>query len=204
MNWWLDRQKKDSYVKKREQEQLRSRAAFKLRELIQKFQLKKSSGPFIDLGSAPGGWTEILVQTYPNQLIVACDLLEMKPVNGSIFIQGDFTSDDIVKKIEESLNNQSVGGIFSDMAPNFSGHPLVEQSKMMNLTEIMRDFAVKKLQPKGFIVQKVFHGSEFENIINCWKEIFDDVIIYKPPASRSESSEVYIYAKKMKKIQKKD
>jgi 23S rRNA (uridine2552-2'-O)-methyltransferase len=195
MNWWIDRQKNDKFVQQRKHEQLRSRAAFKLRELIDKYKLKGATGPFLELGAAPGGWTEILVQTYPNDLIIACDLLSMKPVVGATVLQGDFTDPAFLENLKNQLNGKNAGGIFSDMAPNFSGQPLVEQSKMMHLTELMIAFSRKHLKPQGFVVQKLFHGSEFNNIIQLWKQELSQVSLFKPNSSRTESSEVYLYAR---------
>ena len=192
MNWWLDRQKKDAFVKKRDQEQLRSRAAFKLIELIDKFKLKSAKGPFVDLGAAPGGWTEILIKTYPGQRIVAVDLLPIKPLNGAVILQGDFTDSNCLTEIDNALEQQKAGAIFSDMAPNFSGQPLIEQAKMFNITELLVSLSQNKLRKGGFIVQKVFHGSEFQSIIQAWKNIYKQVDVFKPISSRAESSEVYL------------
>lgn len=194
MNWWIDRQKNDKFVQQRKQEQLRSRAAFKLREIIDKFKLKSIPGPFVELGSAPGGWTEILVQIYASELIVACDLIEMKPVKGAKFLRGDFTDPVFLEDLKQTLDGKSAGGIFSDMAPNFSGQPLIEQAKILNLTQAMIAFVKTHLRPQGFVIQKLFNGSEFEHIISLWKEIFTKVSIYKPLSSRTESSEVYLFA----------
>lgn len=195
MGWWTERQRRDRFVKQRDVMQYRSRAAFKLKELITRCSLEKRRGSFVDLGAAPGGWSQILRDCYPEEKIFACDLLDIKPIQGVSFLKTDFLSDDFVGFLQQS-GVATVGGIFSDIAPNLSGHSIVQQAQMADLTAQILKFSAQFLHPKGFIIQKIFHGESFDEILGNWKESYSDVRVIKPEASRSESREVYLIIQK--------
>lgn len=199
MNWWIERQKKDIFVKKRKAENYHSRAAFKLIDLIEKYQLKKHiQGPVVDLGAAPGGWTQILRHNFPKQKVVACDLLPLEPVDNISFIQGDFTSAEVQEILVQILGTEKVHAVFSDMAPNLSGHPLVDHGKLEYLADHVLEFARKTLKHKGWLIQKIFHGPSFEIIIKNYRPYFRKISFFKPPASRKESAEIYMIAEDFK------
>lgn len=192
MSWWTQRQRRDRFVRDRQSMNYRSRAAFKLKELIERCRLSKRRGPFVDLGAAPGGWCQILQEVYPDQQIFGCDLLAMDPIEGVEFLQADFLSSDFEQFLQQH-HVQTVGGIVSDIAPNLSGQALVEQAQMLAISQQMRLFAEKFLHPKGFIIQKLFHGHAFDEILQQWKACYTDLRVVKPEASRSESAEVYLF-----------
>lgn len=195
MSWWTERQRRDRFVKQRDVMQYRSRAAFKLKELITRCALEKRRGPFVDLGAAPGGWSQILRECYPEEKIFACDLLEMKPIQGVDFLKTDFLSDEFADFLQQK-GVVTVGGILSDIAPNLSGQSIVQQAQMADLAAQILRFAAQFLHPKGFIIQKLFHGECFDEILGNWKKSYSDVRVIKPEASRSESCEVYLIIQK--------
>jgi 23S rRNA (uridine2552-2'-O)-methyltransferase len=195
MSWWVDRQRRDKFVKQRDVMQYRSRAAFKLQELLDKAGLKKQQGPFVDLGAAPGGWSQVLREVYPHDKIFACDLLDMLPLQGVDFLKTDFLSDEFAQYLKEK-NISTVGGIFSDIAPNLSGQSVVQQAQMADISDKIQQFSKQFLHPKGFIVQKLFHGECFDSILSSWKESYAQVRVIKPAASRAESREIYIIIQK--------
>ncbi|MBM4222697.1 MAG: RlmE family RNA methyltransferase [Gammaproteobacteria bacterium] len=194
MNWWIQRQKKDVYVRKRDQAGYRSRAAFKLTEILDKQKWKIPSGAVVDLGSAPGSWTQVLVERFPNRAVVACDLLEMTPIPGCLFFQGDFTDQEICKTILNAMHGQKAALICSDMAPNFCGNRTIGSARMEYLADAVLNFAIETIQPKGVVVMKIFQGESFASIMKSWKDHFQIVKTYKPDASRTESSEIYLLA----------
>ncbi len=199
MNWWVERQKKDIFVKKRKAANYHSRAAFKLIDLIEKYQLKKYiQGPVVDLGAAPGGWAQILRQSFPKQKVLACDLLPLEAVENVSFIQGDFTTPEIQQVLLDSLEGERVHAIFSDMAPNLSGHPLVDHGKLEYISDHVLSFAQNTLKNKGWLIQKIFHGPSFEIIIKNYRPFFRKISFFKPEASRKESAEIYMIAEDFK------
>ncbi len=198
MNWWIERQKKDPFIKKREECRYRSRASFKLLGILKKYHLTNLKGTFLDLGAAPGGWSQVLCEKFPKQKIIACDLLAMEPLMGVDIIQGDFTTEAIQQLIDEKTKGEGVSVIVSDMAPNFTGHRLVEHARMENINDHVLGVAQKLLHPKGFAIQKIFHGPSFEGILKQWRAMFVRVDCFKPEASRAESAEIYLIAHQLK------
>lgn len=196
MNWWQQRQKRDVFVKKRDQGQWRSRAAFKLEEIYERFlKGRRLTGPLCDLGCAPGSWAQILLKRYPDNKIVGCDLLSCSPLKNFVFIQGDFCDSLIQQQIIEHANGQKFALITSDIAPSIDGNRLKEQAFFKDLSVKILELAQDHLRPHGYVIQKVFQGDEFEEIYHLYRCKASKVDTFKPRSSRSESREVFIVAK---------
>jgi 23S rRNA (uridine2552-2'-O)-methyltransferase len=183
----------DPYVQLAKKEGWRSRAAFKLMEIDDKDKLLKRDEVVVDLGATPGGWSQVAAKRVgAHGLVLALDLLEMEPIHGVDFIQGDFREDDVLKKLEEKLNGRRVGLVLSDMAPNMSGVPLVDQARVMYLAELGLAFSQANLKPDGAFLVKVFQGSDYENFLKAMRVTFKTVAVRKPDASRDRSAELYL------------
>lgn len=197
---WLQEHFSDVYVKKAQKEGFRSRAAYKLLEIQQKDQLIRPGMVVVDLGAAPGGWTQVITQLLKGQgKIFALDRLPMDPFEDVTFIQGDFTEQAVYDELQKELGAQRVDLVLSDMAPNLSGNKHVDQPRMMALLEICLDFAQNHLKAGGSFLVKAFHGEGFETFLKTTRTCFQKVVIRKPDASRSRSKEVYILACGLKK-----
>lgn len=195
---WLTRQKKDPYVAKSKQAGYRSRASFKLLEINKTDKLFKPNMCVIDLGAAPGGWSQALVPILgKNGRIIAVDLLEMPPIERVDFIQGDFTQLVIQSKIKDLLDEKPADWVISDMAPNLSGMKSVDQPRVMGLVEEAWIFARETLAPGGGLLVKVFQGEGVDEFKRELMQHFQTVVTRKPDSSRSASSEIYIVAKKL-------
>lgn len=196
---WLAEHFDDHYVKLSQQQGLRSRAAFKLTELDEKYQLLRRGMRVVDLGSAPGSWTQVVQRALGETgQIIALDILPMDPVPGVRFIQGDFTEDGPLALLEEELQGQNVDLVLSDMAPNMSGMGAVDQPRAMYLAELALAFAEKWLEPGGSFVVKVFHGEGFDSFVQETRSMFEKVQVRKPSASRPRSREVYVLGHRRK------
>ena len=196
---WLTEHFDDQYVKKAQQQGLRSRAAFKLMELDEKYRLIRNGMRVVDLGSAPGSWTQVVQRTLGQSgQVIALDILPMDPLPGVCFIQGDFTEDEPLAMLEEALAGQNADLVLSDMAPNMSGMGAVDQPRAMYLAELALDFASRWLEPGGSFVVKVFHGEGFDDFVKETRSLFEQVRIRKPSASRPRSREVYILGHRRK------
>lgn len=196
---WLAEHFDDQYVKMAQQRGLRSRAAFKLMELDEKYGLIRKGMRVVDLGSAPGSWTQVVQSTLGESgQVVALDILSMDPLHGVSFIQGDFTEDGPLALLEELLQGQNVDLVLSDMAPNMSGMGAVDQPRAMYLAELALTFAVKWLEPGGNFVVKVFHGEGFDDFVRQARSMFEKVQVRKPSASRPRSREVYVLGHRRK------
>ena len=196
---WLERQLNDPYVARAKREGLRSRAAFKLIEIDDKYHLLKGGGRVLDLGAAPGGWSQVAAQAVaPGGHVFALDLLEMPPLPGVDHVRGDFSSAETVAELERRLAGRPVDLVLSDMAPNMSGIAVVDQARMMALAEFARDFALKHLKPQGKFLVKLFQGAGFEPFLRTMRACFMQVLVRKPEASRGRSKEVYLLGKGMK------
>jgi 23S rRNA (uridine2552-2'-O)-methyltransferase len=196
---WLAEHFDDQYVKMAQQQGLRSRAAFKLMELDEKYNILRKGMRVVDLGSAPGSWSQVAQRTLDNSgKLIALDILPMDPLQDVIFIQGDFTEDEPLALLEEVLNGQDVDLVLSDMAPNMSGMGAVDQPRAMYLAELALAFAEKWLEPGGSFVVKVFHGEGFDDFVKQCRSLFEKVLIRKPSASRPRSREVYILGPRRK------
>ncbi|MBL6458783.1 RlmE family RNA methyltransferase [Belnapia sp. T6] len=189
---WLERQLNDPYVRAAQQQGLRSRAAFKLIELDERFHLLKPGMRVVDLGAAPGGWTQVVAQRGGSR-IVALDLLPMDPLPGAIMLQGDFQEEAAERAVLEALDGQA-DLVLSDMAPNTTGHGATDHLRIIALAELALDFALKVLAPGGGFVAKVFQGGTEKDLLDQLKRNFATVRHGKPPASRKDSAELYVVA----------
>ncbi|KXS37191.1 MAG: 23S rRNA (uridine2552-2'-O)-methyltransferase [Halomonadaceae bacterium T82-2] len=192
---WLKEHFDDPYVKRSWQDGYRSRASYKLLELDEKDQLFKPGMTVIDLGAAPGGWSQVAAERVePNGLVIASDILEMDALAGVEFIQGDFTEDEVLEAILAQLGERPVDLIISDMAPNMSGMAAIDQPKAMYLVELALDLARQTLKPGGRLLTKVFQGEGFDDYLKALRDSFTRVMTRKPGASRNRSREVYLLA----------
>lgn len=196
---WMHEHVTDPYVRRAQVEGMRSRAAYKLQQLAERDKLLKPGITVVDLGAAPGGWSQVARRAAGDAgRVVAVDLLEMAPVAGVTFIHGDFGDDAVLEAVENALGGQGADLVLSDMAPNISGVAAVDQARSVGLAELALDFAVNHLKPQGNFLVKVFQGSGFEALVAEIRRRFVQVMIRKPDASRSRSNEVYVVAKGLK------
>ncbi|MBM3610002.1 MAG: RlmE family RNA methyltransferase [Alphaproteobacteria bacterium] len=199
---WLERQLNDPYVREAKKLGYRSRAAFKLIELNEKFNFLKEELRVVDLGAAPGGWTQIVAQkvntSLPNSQIIGIDLLKMDPIQGTTLILGDFTEEETVNSIKTLLNGP-VDLVLSDMAPSTTGHKKTDHLRIIGLIESAFFFAQEVLKEDGCFVAKVFQGGAESSFLKVLKKSFGSVKHFKPNSSRKESSELYLVAQNFKK-----
>lgn len=197
--WWLDRHVHDPFVKLAQKEGYRSRAAYKLIGLDEKDRLLKPGMTVVDLGAAPGGWCQVAAKKVGDKgRVIGIDLLPVEPVPGAVLFQADFTTEEGLALVEGALNEKKVDLVLSDMAPNLSGIKDADQAKHYALAELALDFAVQWLKPEGVFVVKVFHGPGFEDFVRRARQVFRQVQIRKPEASRDESRENFLVAKGLK------
>jgi 23S rRNA (uridine2552-2'-O)-methyltransferase len=189
---WLTRQLNDPYVVEAKRHGWRSRAAFKLLELDDRFHLIRPGMRVLDLGAAPGGWTQVAV-TRGAAFVLAVDLLPIEPVRGATVVQGDFTDPGMPARLTDMMGGQA-DLVLSDMAPNTTGHAATDHLRIVALAEMAVDFAIDILAPGGAFVAKVFQGGAERQILGVLKRRFAGVRHAKPPASRKESSELYVVA----------
>lgn len=193
---WLQEHFDDVYVKKAQSEGYRSRAVYKLQEVDVKEHLLHPGMTVVDLGAAPGGWTQYVSQKLQGHgRIVALDILPMDALPDVDFIQGDFREDSVLHQLMNLIPERSVDLLLSDMAPNMSGTAAVDIPRAMYLAELAFDFADKTLKPGGSMLIKIFHGAGFDDLIKQARTRFEKVVIRKPMASRSRSRETYLLAK---------
>jgi len=193
---WLKEHFDDPWVKRAQEEGKRSRAVFKLEEIDQRGGLLRPGMRVVDLGAAPGGWSEYAVgKTGPGGCVIAVDILEMEAVQGVEFIQGDFREKEVVDALVSLMGGKPLDLVMSDMAPNISGVAVADQARASYLGELAVDFAVNHLKPGGDLVVKLFHGAGFEEILRDLRQRFDRVSMRKPEASRARSAEVYAVAR---------
>ena len=196
---WLQEHNSDHYVKRAQQDGYRSRASYKLLELHKKDRLFKPGMTVVDLGAAPGGWSQVAVALVGDKgRVVASDILPMDSIAGVDFVEGDFTEESVLDEILELLEGQQADLVISDMAPNMSGMKAVDQPKAMYLIELALELACQILKPEGVFVAKVFHGEGFDDFLRDTKRRFQQVVTRKPDASRSRSREVYLVARGLK------
>jgi 23S rRNA (uridine2552-2'-O)-methyltransferase len=194
---WLQEHFADTYVKQAQQAGYRSRSVYKLQELQERDKLFLPGMTIVDLGAAPGGWSQLVTKLVGKKgRVIALDLLEFEPLPGVEFIQGDFSDDAVLEQLLALLNEKKVDWILSDMAPNMSGIDSVDQPRSMELAELALDFALRVLSPTGGFLVKVFQGEGFDPFLVALRQNFKKVIIRKPKASRGRSREVYILARK--------
>ena len=195
-NRWLKEHFDDQYVQKSQQEGYRSRASYKLIELHEKDRLFYPGMTVIDLGAAPGGWSQVAVGFVGDKgRVIASDILPMAAIAGVEFIQGDFTEEKVLQYLLNAVNSRQISLVISDMAPNMSGNRSIDQPKSMYLCELAFDLAKQMLTPSGAMVIKVFQGAGFEHFFRDLKTSFKQVISRKPSASRARSREFYVVCK---------
>jgi cell division protein FtsJ len=192
---WLNEHFKDQFVLQAQKKGLRSRAWFKLEEIQKTDKLFKPGMTVVDLGAAPGGWSQYVASVIGNKgRIIACDLLPMDPIVGVDFLQGDFRDEAVLNALLARVGEDKVQVVMSDMAPNMSGQPAVDIPRAMYLVELALDMCRDVLAPNGSFIVKVFQGEGFEQYLKAIREMFKVVKIRKPQASRARSREVYIVA----------
>ena len=194
---WLERQLNDPYVKRARAEGYRSRAAYKLIELDEKFHFLKGVERVVDLGIAPGGWTQVVRKQVPKAAVVGIDLLPTDPIDGAVILQMDFLAEDAPERLREAMGGQA-DLVLSDMAANTVGHPQTDHLRTMALVEAGLEFAGEVLKPGGAYVAKVLAGGADNNLVAELKRRFTTVKHAKPPASRKGSSEWYVVAQGFK------
>jgi len=200
---WLAEHHSDIYVQQAQREGYRSRACYKLLELQQRDKLIRPGMTVLDLGSAPGGWSQVAAELVGHHgRVVASDILPMDSLAGVDFVQGDFTEEAVFDQILALLEGNSVDVVVSDMAPNMSGMAAVDLPRAMYLVELALDMARTVLPAGGSFVAKVFHGEGFDALVNDTRALFGRVVTRKPAASRARSREVYIVARDFKGVEK--
>jgi 23S rRNA (uridine2552-2'-O)-methyltransferase len=193
---WLKEHRDDPFVQQAQREGYRSRACYKLLELQEKDRLLKPGMTVVDLGSAPGGWSQVAAELVGHHgRVIASDILPMDALAGVEFIQGDFTDDAVLGQILAAIGDCRVDLVISDMAPNMSGVTAVDQPRAMYLVELALDMARRVLAPGGSFVAKVFQGEGFDELFRDVRNSFDKVLTRKPRASRPRSREVYLVAR---------
>lgn len=196
---WMKEHVADAYVKRARAEGMRSRAAYKLEEIAGHDRLLGPGMLVVDLGAAPGSWSQVAARRVaPGGRVIALDLLDMPGLAGVTFICGDFRDLEVVKALEHALSGQKVDLVLSDLAPNLSGIAATDQARALELAELALGFALKHLKPQGKFLVKVFQGAAFEGFLKILRSRFRTVAVRKPEASRSRSSEVYLLAKALR------
>lgn len=192
---WLKEHFDDPYVHEAQKRGYRSRAVFKLEEIQQKDKLVKPGMNVVDLGAAPGSWSQYLAEQLGERgEVIACDILPMDPLAGVAFLQGDFREEAVLNALLKRIDGKNIDVVFSDMAPNMSGNMSIDQSGSMYLVELALDMCHQVLKKDGAFAVKVFQGEGFEQFVKSVRECFKTVKIRKPKASRPRSREVYIVA----------
>jgi|TARA_B110000116_G_C16717896_1_gene527720 23S rRNA (uridine2552-2'-O)-methyltransferase len=196
---WIKQHVNDPYVKQSQRDGYRSRASYKLLEIVEKDRLIRSGMTVVDLGSAPGGWSQVASRLVGHDgRVHALDILPMDPIAGVDFIQGDFTEDAIFTQLIDLIGSRAVDLVISDIAPNLSGNKAVDQPAMIYLAELGVDLANRVLSKNGVFIAKLFQGQGFDPFVQQVRTLFNGVSIIKPDASRSRSREVYLVAKGLK------
>jgi len=196
---WITEHVNDAYVQRARVEGWRSRAAFKLTEIDDKDKLLKPGMTVVDLGSAPGSWSQVAAKRVaPGGRLIALDLLPMEPVHGVQFIQGDFHDAAVLQALTDALDGRQVDLVLSDMAPNMSGIGMVDQARVMVLAELTLEFCALHLKPGGDMLTKVFQGDGFMELRRALQDQFQTLSMRKPAASRNRSAEIYLLARNKK------
>lgn len=193
---WMMEHVTDTYVQRAKAEGWRSRAAFKLTEIDDQDRLLKPGMTVVDLGSAPGSWSQVASRRIlPGGRLIALDILPMDSLHGVEFIQGDFREETVLHQLEEMLEARQVDLVLSDMAPNMSGIELTDQARVMYLAELTLEFCERKMKPGGDMLVKVFQGSGFMELRSAVLQMFQTVQVRKPAASRGRSAENFLLAR---------
>ena len=198
-NQWLKEHFDDEFVKLSQERGYRARSAFKLEEMVAKFDLLKGVEAVVDLGAAPGGWCQVVkYHLKSDAMVIGLDLLDIEPIEGVDFIQGDFTADATYEQLLNLLGNRKIDLVLSDMAPNLSGMNAMDQPRCMYLAELALEFCHQALNKNGNHAIKLFQGAGFDEHIQNMKQAFKKVTIYKPKSSRARSREVFAVAQGFK------
>ncbi|MBF6617448.1 RlmE family RNA methyltransferase [Pollutimonas thiosulfatoxidans] len=201
---WIHQHINDPYVKMAQQKGYRARAAFKLSEIVDTEKLLRPGDVVVDLGSAPGSWSQIARERLvgPGGVIkgriIALDMLPMEPIEGVEFMLGDFREDAVLNQLKELLGDARVDLVISDMAPNLSGVSSADSARIQHVCDLALDFACHHLAPDGALIVKAFHGSGFSQTVELFKRHFHRVVERKPKASRVKSSETFLVARRLK------
>ena len=209
---WINDHVNDPYVKLAKLEGYRARAAYKLKEIDETFQLIKPGQLVVDLGSTPGAWSQYLRRKMSpksatsggaavgefNGSIIALDILPMEPVEGVLFLLGDFREPEVLQRLTDEMGDRKADAVVSDMAPNLSGIASADAARIENLVELALEFAQKHMKPQGTLVAKVFHGGAYDQLVRRFKETFLVVKPFKPKASRDKSSETFLVGSGLK------
>jgi len=196
---WMHEHLSDEFVKKAQKEGYRSRAVYKLLEIIEKNKIIQNGDIVLDLGAAPGGWSQVAAKFVGSSgKVIASDILPIDEINGVDFLQGDFTQQSVYDDLLKMTDGSKVNVVLSDMAPNMSGQLSVDQPKSMYLADLAIDMATKTLGINGSFVVKVFQGDGFDDYVQNARKTFKKVSVIKPKASRSRSKEVYLLATQLK------
>jgi len=199
---WLQRHVKDPYVRKARSEGYRSRAAYKLIEINTRERFLVPGARVVDLGAAPGGWSQVAAQKVaPGGKIIAVDLLEIAPMSGVTVLRGDCREPGIQAQLVEALGGQKADAVLSDLSPNISGIASADQARAAELVQMAMAYCRSQMKPGGSLLVKVFQGEEFANLLQEMKRIFREVRTIKPSASREESRETYLLARGLKGLQ---
>lgn len=194
---WMQEHVNDPYVQQAQKEGWRARAVFKLKEIDEKDHLLKPGMTVVDLGSTPGSWSQYAVKRIqPGGKLIALDLLDMAPLNGVEFIQGDFREDEMLDRLKSALAGRQVDLVLSDMAPNMTGIAATDSTQVLYLAELTLDFARQHLKPGGDLLVKVFQGAGFMELRQALQAAFGSLVSRKPAASRDRSAEMYLLARK--------
>ena len=193
---WINKQKRDIYVRKSKIEGYRSRAVYKLQEIQEKYKVIKNGMHVVDLGAAPGSWSEYISRKYKNSKVVSIDIKEMEPIDNTFQIKGDFTEEANQKKIIEYFKDK-IDLVVSDMAVNTTGNKNVDSLVTGELSMEAMSFSLKTLKKNGVFISKIFMGSSFNEIVDLAKKNFKEFHVYKPPSSRKESKESFIICKNL-------
>jgi len=197
---WLRRHVNDPYVQRSKKEGYRSRSAYKLTEIDERDKVLKAGMLVVDLGAAPGGWSQVAAKRVgPKGAVVAIDLLPMEPISGVTVLMADFATDEGVDAVEKNMARKA-DVVLSDMAPNMSGIAVSDQARSMELAEIARDFAQLHLKAEGVFIVKVFQGAGYDEYLRSLRAMFGKVVARKPASSRGESSEQYLLARGVKPL----
>jgi|SRR6185436_6328942 23S rRNA (uridine2552-2'-O)-methyltransferase len=193
---WMREHVTDVYVRRAKQDGYRSRSAYKLQEILDKDKLVRAGMTVVDLGAAPGGWSQVLAPLVgPKGQVIAVDILDMEPLHGVAMIRGDFSDDSTLKILQERMEGRLIDLVVSDMSPNISGVGLVDQARSVHLAELALEFARERLKPGGDLLVKVFQGSGLDGFRKEVSTVFGAVAVRKPKASRDRSSEFYLLAR---------
>jgi len=194
---WIHEHVTDPYVQRAKAEGWRSRAAFKLIEIDEKEHLLKPGMTVVDLGAAPGSWSQYAVRRIqPGGSLLALDILEMQGLDGVTFVQGDFREQAVLERFEAALGGRAVDLVLSDMAPNMSGIPMTDQARVMDLAELTLAFAEDHLKAGGDMLVKVFQGAGYMELREAMRQVFEVILVRKPSASRGRSAETFLLGRK--------